>query len=63
MGELHSAAGGLYEYDYHIVGISRPVRFKARGERRKHYIFSVTLDENPSTIVTKLDWDFENPSR
>ena len=55
MGELHSAAGGLYEYDYHIVGISRPVRFKARGERRKHYIFSLTLDENPSTIVTKLD--------
>jgi hypothetical protein len=51
-GGLVPCCSSLYEYDYHIVGISRPVRFKARGERRKHYIFSLTLDEKPGTIVT-----------
>jgi hypothetical protein len=37
--------GGLVRIrlSYCWNGISRPVRFKARGERRKHYIFSHSL--------------------
>lgn len=47
LGELR----GAYEYDYHENIPSGTLQ--GGGECRKH-----TLDENPSTMVTKLDCDF-----